>query len=86
MKRIHPPHRKSPPRRLTYLLRCWEEFREKGEREWRFSLEDPLTGERWGFGQMEAMVHFLYRRLAEEMNPNGGKREGKGYDDREVRR
>ncbi|HEY75178.1 MAG TPA: hypothetical protein G4O00_03230 [Thermoflexia bacterium] len=76
MGQAHTPTPGAPPRYFAYLLRCWEERgREGGEIRWRFSLEDPHTGQRWGFEGMEAMVRFLRRRLAEE---EGGRNEDGG--------
>ena len=43
------------PRYHSYLLRCWSE----GPGTWRFSVEDPHTGERRGFIELAALVAFL---------------------------
>jgi hypothetical protein len=43
------------PRYHSYQLRCWSE----GLGIWRFSVEDPHTGERRGFPEMAALVAFL---------------------------
>jgi hypothetical protein len=42
----------------SYLLRLW---RAPGgdEQPWRASLQDPLTGERQGFADLEALVAYL---------------------------
>ena len=50
-----------PPRYRAYLLRFWEERGQQGDLSpvWRFSLEDPYTGERYGFANLEEMVTFL---------------------------
>lgn len=50
-----------PPRYRAYLLRFWEE---RGQHPslptvWRYSLEDPHTGERRGFASLEALVEDL---------------------------
>ena len=52
--------RDRPPGYCAYLLRCWSEpGKGSGPPTWRFSLEDPHTGERRGFGGLEALVTFL---------------------------
>jgi hypothetical protein len=43
------------PRYHSYLLRCWSD----GPGLWRFSVEDPHTGQRRGFTEMAALVAFL---------------------------
>ena len=50
-----------PPRYCVYVLRFWEERSRHPDRPgvWRFSLEDPRTGERRGFASLEAVVAFL---------------------------
>ena len=44
----------------AYLLRFWGE---QGDTEqpiaWRFSLENPHSGERQGFGSLKAVIEFL---------------------------
>ena len=46
----------------SYLLRLW---RAPGgaEQPWRASLENPLTGERKGFADLEALVAFLREQI-----------------------
>ena len=54
------------PRYQVYLLRYWEErsHRQPDHRlAWRFSLENPDTGERQGFATLTALVTFLQREL-----------------------
>jgi len=55
---IIPEH---PPRYHAYLLRCWEERGHDPLRPplWRFSLEEPHTGERHGFADLAQLVAFL---------------------------
>jgi len=54
---IIPEH---PPRYRAYLLRCWEERGQDPLRPlWRFSLEEPHTGERHGFADLAQLVAFL---------------------------
>jgi len=48
-----------PVEYFSYLLRMWR----TGEHSaWRASLEDPRTGERMGFGSLEALWEFLWRQ------------------------
>jgi hypothetical protein len=54
-------HPNTPPRYRAYLLRFWEE---RGQlpaelATWRFSLEDPHTGQRTGFGDLASLIAFL---------------------------
>jgi hypothetical protein len=69
------------PRYCAYLLRCWQEqsFVHVGRTVWRFSLEDPHTGERRGFATWEAVVAFLKAELRDEV---GGAQDGSS--DREA--
>jgi hypothetical protein len=48
----------------SYLLRLWRE--DSDDHVWRASLEDPLTGERMGFGSLQALFHFLQRESEEQ--------------------
>jgi hypothetical protein len=50
-----------PVEYFSYLLRMWRTGKESA---WRASLEDPQTGERVGFGSLEALWEFLQRRTA----------------------
>lgn len=58
-----------PPSYCSYILRCWQESTEAGETNeiagtaMRFSLEDPHTGERFGFGGPEALIAFLRTKM-----------------------
>jgi hypothetical protein len=62
-----------PSRYRAYLLRFWEEGHPQADwpAEWRFSLEDPHTGERLGFASMEKLVAFLRQTMgrAEPFDP-----------------
>ncbi len=64
MQRNQPP----APRYCSYLLRCWQErsLRQSAAAVWRFSLEDPHTGQRRGFATFEALVAFLRQELWED--------------------
>jgi hypothetical protein len=50
----------NPPGYHSYLLRFWEERGEQTDTTlWRFSLEDPLTAQRLGFADLEALTAWL---------------------------
>lgn len=55
---------------LSYLLRLW---RASGgdSHLWRASLEDPLTGERTGFNDLEALFAFLRTQIEVHPVPGG---------------
>ena len=64
-----------PPRYCSYLLRCWQEQQlvHLGPAAWRFSLEDPHTGERQGFATFEALIAFLQEAVSGEVfSAHGG--------------
>jgi hypothetical protein len=42
----------------SYLLRFWK-VTEEGKPGWRFSLEDPLSGERRGFADLGDLISYL---------------------------
>jgi hypothetical protein len=54
-----------PPRYRSYLLTVWEERSQDPDVSviWRFSLQDPRTGQRRGFASLEEMVSFLRTKL-----------------------
>lgn len=57
------------PRYETYLLRCWQERSQQAEElvvVWRFSLENPHTGQRRGFASLEALLASLQTELAND--------------------
>ncbi len=58
-----------PPRYCSYLLRCWEERTQHRERPrvWRYSLENPHTGERRGFPSIDALLTFLRAETCGEL-------------------
>lgn len=60
-----------PPRYRSYLLRCWEERSHlpRGPTVWRFSLQNPHTGERRGFASLEALFAALQSQLEVEDQP-----------------
>jgi hypothetical protein len=49
------------PGYLAYMLRMWRVEAEDGPA-WRASLESPHTGERVGFGSLEALFAFLVEK------------------------
>lgn len=50
----------------SYLLRCWEEADKSEEVTiWRFSLQDPRTGQRRGFANLTELVIALQIDLIE---------------------
>jgi hypothetical protein len=51
-------------RYLSFLLRLWQLI-EGGKPTWHASLENPSTGERLGFPNLEAMTTFLYELIQE---------------------
>ena len=60
------PERRDPPRYRAYLLRCWAEGGQPRDRPptWRFSTENPHSGERRGFAGLDALVAYLATELA----------------------
>ena len=59
----------TPPPYHTYLLRCWQERSTEGIEEikvWRFSLEEPRTGQRRGFASLETLLAVLQAELTVE--------------------
>ena len=49
---------------LSYMLRLWQAMSEAGS-SWRASLEDPRTGERQGFADLQGLFGFLTTRTDE---------------------
>jgi hypothetical protein len=58
----------SPPRYRAFMLRCWEvRGRDPlGPTAWQFSLEDPHSGTRRGFANLDALMAFLRRDVVGE--------------------
>ena len=70
-----------PPRYRSYLLTLWEERSDDPALPvtWRFALEDPHTGERRGFGSLEALAAALDLEMGgrdTRAGHNGGKTAG----------
>jgi hypothetical protein len=61
------PFFRNPPRYQTFLLTLWEERNRDPNLPgvWRFRLEDPRTGQRRGFANLEALVEALKREIAD---------------------
>lgn len=57
----------NPPSYRAFLLRLWQEQGRTPEPcPWRFSLEDPHTGERRGYGSFEALIAGLWQEMTGE--------------------
>ena len=54
---------------LAYLVRLWQ-VNHEGEAAWYASIEDPHTGERRGFADLESLFAFL----KEQTNMSEGRR------------
>ena len=56
-----------PPRYRSYLLTFWEERNQDPavSAVWRFSLEDPHTGKRRGFANLEVLIAALEQEMGE---------------------
>ena len=71
------PIHSRPGRYHAYMLRLWEE---RGDAPnlpgtWRCSLEDAHTGEKHGFGSLEALLAFLRKRVT-DVNESSGLERG----------
>jgi hypothetical protein len=51
----------------AYMLRMWS-VEQSGQAEWRASLEDPHTGERLGFSNVEALMVYLCELTGSSQN------------------
>lgn len=49
-------------RYLAYMLRIWKE-NDAGMSTWRASVEDPHSGERRGFPNLDALITFLWGQV-----------------------
>lgn len=56
-----------PPRRLSYLLRLWRTD-EPGNSSWQASLENPETGKRIGFANLEQLFAYLMDLIEGNLN------------------
>jgi len=55
-------HQKRPY--LAYLLRLWQ-VRDKGQADWRASVENAHTGEQQGFASLAELFTFLEREIGQ---------------------
>jgi hypothetical protein len=57
-----------PPRYGAYLLRYWEVRSDRPGQpsSWQFSVEEAGSGERHGFCDLEALLAYLARELAQQ--------------------
>ena len=55
-----------PAHYRSFLLRLWVD---SDLRQWRFSLEDPHTGERRGLANLDALIAFL-KEAMEQVKPS----------------
>ncbi len=55
------------------MLRCWEVRSSDpgGPVTWRFGVEDPHTGQKHGFADLEALTGFLQAELEETGSTRG---------------
>ncbi len=55
----------NPPRYRSYVLTFWEERGRDPDVPvtWRFSLEDPRTGQRHGFATLAALISALEQEM-----------------------
>ena len=72
-------HYNQPPHYHAYLLRFWQERGRDLARMvvWRFSLEDPHTGERRGFANMKELLAFLEERMAPGLEDSPAQEQGR---------
>jgi hypothetical protein len=56
----------NPPRHRSYILTFWEERSHDPDTPavWRFSLEDPHTGQRRGFADLKKLLAALQQEVA----------------------
>ncbi len=65
---------KKPPGYRSYILRCWEVpslGAGQPESKFRFSLEDPSTGEHQGFVNLQALTEFLQNSMKAQGTTTG---------------
>jgi hypothetical protein len=57
-----------PPRYRSYLLTFWEERNQDpgAPAAWRFRLENPRTGEQYGFATLQGLVTALEQEITQE--------------------
>ena len=64
----------NPPRYRAFLLTFWEERSGHPDDRvvWRFSLENPRTGQRHGFASLEMLIAALQQFLADAEEEGSG--------------
>ncbi len=65
-------------RYLSYLLRLWQ-VEQDGENVWLASLQDPRTGERYGFARLELLFEFIQDQVSRSLEDSPG---GQNMQDR----
>jgi hypothetical protein len=67
--------REAAPRQGVYILRFWEtrSFPPDAPVTWRFSAQDPRTGERRGFADLDGLMAFLAARTGAQAGPSYGR-------------
>jgi hypothetical protein len=67
--------REAAPRQGVYILRFWEtrSFPPDAPVTWRFSAQDPRTGERRGFANLDGLMAFLAAQTGVQAGPSYGK-------------
>lgn len=69
-----------PPRYMSYLIRMW--CAEECESTlWRASLEDPHSGERFGFASPEELFSFLIEKVEGRARREPGRPDQGGVDE-----
>jgi len=62
---------------FSYMLRLWQAISEAGG-PWRASLEDPRTGERQGFADLQGLFGYLADRTGGDPNAADSSQSGQG--------
>lgn len=65
----------------AFLLRLW---REEGETHWRASLENPITGEKQGFANLNRLVKHLVAQTCMQINGKAKTQHGREVNDLEA--
>lgn len=66
--------RTADKKQLVYILRLWRA--EAPDFSWRAALENPRTGERIGFENLERLFAFLMELTERDMNLEQGAKDG----------
>lgn len=58
-----------PPRYQTFILHFWQEQGDDpDEPAWRFAIEDPKRGNRYGFSSLNELISFLHIQINGEQD------------------